>query len=117
VRRLIVFGGLLLAAASLLSGCSASSESAALLAPVTLIDGVGFHAIDTALAAPGATVDAAWLGKTRNARIAVAALQPVVKEIFDIARFNHVLEMFASVREALQQFSAPALAAYDATAK
>jgi len=55
--------------------------------------------------------------RARNARIAVAALQPVVKEIFDIARFNHVLEMFASVREALQQFSAPALAAYDATAK
>jgi anti-sigma B factor antagonist len=52
-----------------------------------------------------------------NARIAVAALQPVVKEIFDIARFNHVLEMFTSVREALQQFSAPALAAYDAAAK
>ncbi len=55
--------------------------------------------------------------RARNARIAVAALQPVVKEIFDIARFNHVLEMFASVREALQQFSAPALAAYDAAAR
>ena len=55
--------------------------------------------------------------RAHNATIAVAALQPVVKEIFDIARFNHVLEMFTSVRAALEQLSAPALAAYDAAAK
>ena len=55
--------------------------------------------------------------RAQNARIAVAALQPVVKEIFDIARFNHVLEVFTSVRAALDQLSAPALAAYDAARK
>jgi anti-sigma B factor antagonist/stage II sporulation protein AA (anti-sigma F factor antagonist) len=55
--------------------------------------------------------------RARKARIAVAALQPVVKEIFDIARFNHVLEMFTSVRAALEQLSAPALAAYDSAAR
>jgi anti-anti-sigma factor len=55
--------------------------------------------------------------RAQNARIAVAALQPVVKEIFDIARFNHVLEVFTSVRAALEQLSAPALAAYDAAAR
>jgi anti-anti-sigma factor len=55
--------------------------------------------------------------RAHNARIAVAALQPVVKEIFDIARFNHVLEVFTSVRAALEQLSAPALAAYDAAEK
>jgi anti-anti-sigma factor len=55
--------------------------------------------------------------RAQNARIAVAALQPVVKEIFDIARFNHVLEVFTSVRAALEQLSAPALAAYDAAKK
>ena len=49
-------------------------------------------------------------------RIAVAALQPVVKEIFEIARFNHVLEFFPDVRTALAQLSAEALAAYDASA-
>ena len=54
--------------------------------------------------------------RAHNARIAVAALQPVVKEIFDIARFNHVLEVFPSVRTALEQVSGPALAAYDAAA-
>jgi anti-anti-sigma factor len=60
---------------------------------------------------------AAKQSRARNARIAVAALQPVVKEIFDIARFNHVLEIFPTVRAALEQLSAPALAAYDAAAK
>ena len=51
-----------------------------------------------------------------NARIAVAALQPIVKEIFDIARFNHVLEVFPDVRAALGEMSGSALAAYDAAA-
>jgi anti-sigma B factor antagonist len=51
-----------------------------------------------------------------NARIAVAALQPNVREIFEIARFNHVLEIFPDVRTALEHVSGPALAAYDAAA-
>ena len=55
--------------------------------------------------------------RSQNARIAVAALQPVVEEIFDIARFKHVLEVFPSVRAALQALSEPALAAYDAAAR
>lgn len=54
--------------------------------------------------------------RAQNARIAVAALQPVVKEIFGIARFNHVLEVFPDVRAALAQLSEEALAAYDARA-
>jgi anti-anti-sigma factor len=54
--------------------------------------------------------------RARNARIAVAGLQPVVSEIFGIARFNHVLEVFPDVRAALEQLSQEALAAYDATA-
>ena len=39
------------------------------------------------------------------------------KEIFDIARFNHVLEVFPDVRAALEQLSGPALAAYDTAAR
>ena len=54
--------------------------------------------------------------RSRSAPIAVAALQPVVEEIFDIARFKHVLQAFPSVRDALQELSGPALAAYDASA-
>jgi anti-anti-sigma factor len=53
----------------------------------------------------------------QSAVIAVAALQPVVEEIFDIARFKHVLQVFPSVRAALQELSAPALAAYDRAAR
>ena len=55
--------------------------------------------------------------RAQSAVIAVAALQPVVEEIFDIARFKHVLQVFPSVREALQELSAQALAAYDAAAR
>ena len=55
--------------------------------------------------------------RARNARIAVAALQPVVAEIFGIARFNHVLEVFPDVRAALGQLSKDALAAYGAPAR
>ena len=50
--------------------------------------------------------------RAQQARIAVAALQPVVKEIFDIARFNTVVEVFPSVPEALKALSDSALAAY-----
>lgn len=52
--------------------------------------------------------------RTRQARIAVAAMQPVVHEIFEITRFNHVVEVFPSVRAAVEQLSPAALAAYDA---
>jgi anti-anti-sigma factor len=50
--------------------------------------------------------------RAQKARIAVAALQPVVKEIFEIARFSNVVEVFPSVPEALQAVSESALAAY-----
>ena len=54
--------------------------------------------------------------RARNAAIAVAAMQPIVVEIFGIARFNHVVQVFPSVRDALAALSAPALAAYDGAA-
>jgi anti-sigma B factor antagonist/stage II sporulation protein AA (anti-sigma F factor antagonist) len=57
---------------------------------------------------------AAKQARACDARIAVAALQPVVGEIFDISRFNQVLDVFPSVREALARISPPALAAFDA---
>jgi anti-anti-sigma factor len=51
--------------------------------------------------------------RAHDARIAVAALRPTVAEIFAISRFDRVLEVFPSVRSALEQLSAPALAAFD----
>ncbi len=53
--------------------------------------------------------------RARNVRIAVTSLRPVVGEIFDIARFNHVTEVFPSVRAALEQISPAALAAFEAS--
>ncbi len=60
---------------------------------------------------------AAKQARSSQARIAVAALQPVVGEIFAISRFNHVLEVFPSVREALAEISPSALAEFDAAQK
>jgi len=50
----------------------------------------------------------------RRARIAVSRLQSVVAEIFAISRFNTVLEVFPTVRDALVALSTEAAAAYDA---
>jgi anti-anti-sigma factor len=52
--------------------------------------------------------------KTMGVSLVVAGLQPVVREIFEITRFGLVLEVFASVPEALRAASAEALEAYSA---
>lgn len=54
--------------------------------------------------------------RAADAPIAVAAAQPAVLEIFEIARFKFILEVVPSVRAALAKVSAPAAAAYDASA-
>jgi len=46
---------------------------------------------------------------------AVAALQPVVREIFEISKFTMVVPCYATVREALAVLAPEALASYDAT--
>jgi anti-anti-sigma regulatory factor len=45
--------------------------------------------------------------------VVLAALRPVVAEIFQISRFNMLFEIHASVREALASLSPPAAAAFD----
>ena len=57
---------------------------------------------------------AARQAKAQQGVVVVASLQPVVKEIFDISRFNLVIECFASVRDAIFKISSTALAAFDA---
>ncbi len=52
--------------------------------------------------------------KAQGGTIVVAAMQPVVKEIFEISRFTLVFETFSTVREALAKFSGTALKAYRA---
>jgi len=56
---------------------------------------------------------AAKKAREQEGSIVVAALQPVVREIFEISRFNLVFQCFGTVREALGKVSAAALAAYD----
>ena len=57
---------------------------------------------------------AARQSRAQGGTIVMAALQPVVREIFEISRFNMVFDCFDSVREALEKVSPAALAAYDA---
>jgi len=51
--------------------------------------------------------------KSQGGTIVVAAMQPVVNEIFQISRFDMVFELHPSVREALAAVSADAAAAFD----
>ena len=51
--------------------------------------------------------------RAQNRPIAIAALQPVVAEIFSISRFDKVLTVYPTVRSALATLSPAALAAFD----
>ena len=55
--------------------------------------------------------------RARKAAIAVASLQPVVAEIFEISRFHHVVDVRGNLRDAIGAISPQALAAYDRTAE
>ncbi len=57
---------------------------------------------------------AAKQSREQGGTIVVAAMQSVVREIFEISRFNLVFECFGSVREALAKLSPAGLVAYDA---
>ncbi|HYC36193.1 MAG TPA: STAS domain-containing protein [Usitatibacter sp.] len=51
--------------------------------------------------------------KSQGGRILVAAMQPMVSEIFAISHFNLVFQTFPTVREALAASSTEAAAAFD----
>ena len=51
--------------------------------------------------------------KAHQFRISVAALQPMVREIFHISHFNLVFQVFPTVHEALEAVSSDAAAAYE----
>lgn len=56
------------------SGVEAAARTAGLIAALTYIDNVGFHAIAMNLAGASPKIDRNWAGLIRNARIAVAAV-------------------------------------------
>jgi anti-sigma B factor antagonist len=51
--------------------------------------------------------------KAQHGRIFVAALQPMVAEIFQISHFNLVFQVFPTMREAMAAVSAEAAGAYE----
>jgi anti-anti-sigma factor len=51
--------------------------------------------------------------KAQHGRIFVAALQPMVAEIFQISHFNLVFQVFPTVREAVSAVSVDAAAAFE----
>jgi anti-sigma B factor antagonist len=51
--------------------------------------------------------------KAQHGRIFVAALQPMVSEIFEISHFNLIFQVFPTVREALGAVSAEAATAFE----
>lgn len=54
---------------------------------------------------------AAREARARQGKLIAVALQPVVREIFEISKFTLVFQLFDSLQEALQQLSPAALAA------
>lgn len=88
----------------LAAACSANGDRVVLdFSAVDYISSVGLRVL----------MLAARQSREQGGTIVVAALQPVVREIFDISRFSMVFECFGSVREALAKISPPALAAYE----
>ena len=55
---------------------------------------------------------AAKQARAQGGTAVVAALQPIVSEIFEISRFHLVLDVYPSTREALAALSPAALAAF-----
>jgi anti-anti-sigma factor len=56
---------------------------------------------------------AAKQAASHGGKIVLAALRPVVAEIFQISRFDMLFEIYPSVREALNALSESAAAAFD----
>ncbi|HEY9532060.1 MAG TPA: STAS domain-containing protein [Burkholderiales bacterium] len=56
---------------------------------------------------------AAREARNQGGRVLLAALRPVVAEIFQISRFNMLFEIHPSVRDALASVSPAAAAAFD----
>jgi len=87
-----------------LDGCAAGGDRVVLdLAGVDYIASVGLRVL----------MLAARKVKAQGGTLVLAAMQPVVKEIFDISRFAAILEAFPTVRDALAKVAPGALAGFD----
>lgn len=57
---------------------------------------------------------ASKLAKTQQGTIVVAGLHSVMKDIFEISRFNHVFKVYQDVHAAIAAIAPGAIAAYEA---
>ena len=90
--------------AGFLARCAAGQDAIVLdLGGVEYVSSVGLRVL----------MLAAKQAKAQGGTVVVAALQPLVREIFDISRFSLVFETFGSVTDALQRVSTAALAAFE----
>ncbi|HYB71472.1 MAG TPA: STAS domain-containing protein [Candidatus Bathyarchaeia archaeon] len=98
--------GFKIALAPHLAACAAGRDKVVLdLTGVEYISSVGLRVL----------MLASKQAKAQGGSLAVAGLQPVVREIFEISRFHLVLEVFPTLREALAKLSEAALTAFDAS--
>jgi len=74
------------------------------LAGVDYISSVGLRAL----------MMAAKTLRAQERTLGVAAPQPLVREIFEISRFNMILDVSPTLRAGLERLSAQAVAAFDA---
>ena len=89
-----------------LSAALAGTEAALILdlSKVDYISSAGLRSLVITLKA----------SKSENKGFGVAALQPMLAEIFTIARLNQVIPIFPTAREAIGKLAPGALAAFDA---
>ena len=93
-----------------IDGATSPEFQAKLLEASTGADGgviIDFAAVDYISSAGLRTLMTA-MRQRKDRRIAAVALRPVLQEIFAIARFQHVVAIFASVEEAANSWGATA---------
>jgi anti-sigma B factor antagonist len=88
-----------------LDACSAGTDAVVLdLAGVEYVSSAGLRAL----------LLAARQVKGQGGTLVVAALQPFVREVFEISRFTLLFRVFDAVRDALVELSPAAVAAFEA---
>jgi len=88
----------------LLDGCSGEGQKALLdLSGVVYMSSAGLRVLTLA----------AKQCRKQNGEIAVAALQPLLQEVFRIGRLETVFKVFRTLREALEAIAPAAASAYD----
>ena len=89
---------------SQVTGCAGEDKKLLLdLSGVTFMSSAGLRVL----------MIAAKQCRKQNGRMVLAALQPMIREVFQISRFDSLFEVFPTVRAALEAISPAAASAYD----